>query len=313
MDRTQLFVSLSNLPPATFERLLIAVNMPRMNRAGASAKIGDQVSALLEWAESNLGPGLEAIARHLAELNRFEFEAYLRSLVATYEKWWTHYTLTDATGKLEQPQPEQPSVFDFGFDFRLMVQTIAKEKDAPSPELRSEEREKTERLPVLDGIRKYADDHVLLVGRPGSGKSTALIKLVLDVADQTLKDGQGQIPVLVELRYWQTSVIERIQAFLNRHDPSLSVDDAALNALLRQGRFLLLIDGLNELPSDEARTQLTTFRRDYPQVPMIFTTRPRRRCSPVLLCMGAVAVATLTVRILLQSRRGPGWPTAATR
>ncbi len=269
MDRTQLFDTLSNLPPAAFERLLVAVNMPRMNRAGASAKIGEQVSALLEWADSSIGPGVEAIARHLAELDRFEFDAYLRSLVATYEKWWEHYTLTDATGKLEQPKPEQPSVFDF----RLMVQTVANEKDAPSPELRSEEREKTERLPVLDGIRKYADDHVLLVGRPGSGKSTALIKLVLDVADQTLKDGHGQIPILVELRYWQTSVIERIQAFLNRHDPSLSLEEAALSALLRQGRFLLLIDGLNELPSDEARTQLSSFRRDYPQAPMIFTTR----------------------------------------
>ncbi|MBE9112850.1 HEAT repeat domain-containing protein [Nodosilinea sp. LEGE 07298] len=82
-----------------------------------------------------------------------------------------------------------------------------------------------------------------------------------------------QIPVLVELRYWQTSVLERIRAFLYQHDPHLNLDDAALNALLRQGRFLLLIDGLNELPSDEARTQLTTFRRDHPKVPMIFTTR----------------------------------------
>ncbi len=271
MNRTQLFDSLSNLPPAAFDRLLVAVNMPRMNRAGAAAKIGDQVSALLEWADSNIGPGLEAIAHHLAELNHFEFDTYLRSLMDTYEEWWEHYTLTDATGKVEQPKPEQTSVFDF--DFGLMVQTITKEKDAPGPEPRSEEREKTERLPVLDGIRKYADDHVLLVGRPGSGKSTALIKLVLDVADQTLKDGQGQIPILIELRYWQTSVIERIQAFLNRHDPSLSLDDADLNALLRQGRFLLLIDGLNELPSDEARTQLATFRRDHPKVPMIFTTR----------------------------------------
>jgi len=61
-NRARLFDDLSRLPPADFERLLIAVDMPRMNRAGTSAKIGEQVSALLEWADSCVGPGLEAIA-----------------------------------------------------------------------------------------------------------------------------------------------------------------------------------------------------------------------------------------------------------
>ena len=150
MDRTQLFDSLSNLSPAAFDRLLLAVNMPRMNRAGAAAKIGDQVSALLEWADSNIGPGLEAIAHHLAELNHFEFDAYLRLLVATYEKWWEHYTLTDAIGKVEPL--EKPSAFDFG----LMVQTVTKEREPTDPENTplQQDKEKTERLPVLEGIRK---------------------------------------------------------------------------------------------------------------------------------------------------------------
>ncbi|PSR16897.1 hypothetical protein C8255_15460 [filamentous cyanobacterium CCP3] len=271
MNRIQLFDALSNLSPHDFERLIVSVNMPRMNRAGASAKIGEQVSALLDWADSEIGPGVDAIADYLAELNHFEFDNYLQSIIATYEKWWEHYTITDALGKVEQAQPEQSSIFDFA----LMVQTVTKDQEPTDLENTSlqKDKEKTERLPVLDGIRKYADSHVLLVGRPGSGKSTALIRLVLEVATETLKEGQGQIPILVELRYWQTSVIERIQAFLHQHDPILSLDNAALNALLRQGRFLLLIDGLNELPSDEARTQLASFRRDHPKVPMIFTTR----------------------------------------
>ncbi|MFQ4139925.1 NACHT domain-containing protein [Nodosilinea sp. PGN35] len=278
MDRAQLFDALSNLSPQDFERLLVGINMPRMHRAEASAKIGEQVSALLEWADSSIGPGVEAIACQLADLNRFEFDVYLRSLVATYEKWWEHYTLTDAIGKVEQVQTEQPSIFDFG----LMVQTVTKDREPTDPESTSlqKDKEKTECLPVLEGIRKYADNHVLLVGRPGSGKSTALIRLLLEEATLSSSPSvlierkePARIPVLVELRYWQTSILERIRAFLCQHDPQLNLDDAALNSLLHQRRFLLLIDGLNELPSDEARTQLTTFRRDYPQVPMIFTTR----------------------------------------
>lgn len=210
------------------------------------------------------------------------FDRYLNSLVATYKQWWRFYALTDAIGQIREPQQEQerPSLFDFG----LMVQTVSKERDQADAETASfqDRREKTERLSVLEGIRKYADDHVLLAGRPGSGKSTALVRLLLEMAASALTPNPSprvergepeKIPVLVELRYWQNSVTERIQAFLHKHDPTLSLDDSTLTFLLRQGRFLLLIDGLNELPSETARTQLASFRQDYSQVPMIFTTR----------------------------------------
>ncbi|WP_448571241.1 hypothetical protein [Trichothermofontia sp.] len=43
-----------------------------------------------------------------------------------------------------------------------------------------EQPEKTERLPVLECIRKYAADHVLLMERPGAGKSTALLRLLVE-------------------------------------------------------------------------------------------------------------------------------------
>jgi predicted NACHT family NTPase len=43
---------------------------------------------------------------------------------------------------------------------------------------------------------------------------------------------------------------------------------------LRQGQFLLLLDGVNELPSPEAQRNLQKFRQDYQQTtPMVFTTR----------------------------------------
>ncbi|MBD2028395.1 HEAT repeat domain-containing protein [Phormidium sp. FACHB-322] len=196
-----------------------------------------------------------------------DFEPYLQALTTTYHNWWTHYTLTDATGRIAAPKPEGASPFDFG----LMVKAAVKETDGPGSDPKSEEREKIERLPVLEGIRKYADNHVLLVGRPGSGKSTALIRLLLEEATQALQQGEGQVPILVELRYWNTSIQGLIQGFLQRH--GLKLNDSTLSKLLGQGRFLLLIDGLNELPSESARTQLSAFRRNHPKVPMIFTTR----------------------------------------
>jgi len=58
-----------------------------------------------------------------------------------------------------------------------------------------------------------------------------------------------KIPVLVELRYYCTSILDLIQDFLKRHDPNLEVDANTLKTWLRQGQLLLLLDGVNELPS----------------------------------------------------------------
>ncbi|HIK30652.1 MAG TPA: HEAT repeat domain-containing protein [Oscillatoriales cyanobacterium M4454_W2019_049] len=169
------------------------------------------------------------------------------------------------------------------FDFGLRVQTVTRdERETPNPENSEESKEKIERLPVLEGLRKYAFDEktrqLLLVGRPGSGKSTALVRLLLEEATLTPNPspnfGRGEvkaIPVLVELRYWQTSITALMLDFFRRH--RLNLSEAELENLLNAKRVLVLMDGVNELPTEEARSQLEAFRRQYPRVPAIFTTR----------------------------------------
>jgi predicted NACHT family NTPase len=104
-----------------------------------------------------------------------DFPNYLQSLCDTYQHWWSLYTITDVEGSKTAQRQEMPSLFDFG----LMVETVqAKQQE------RGETPEKIERLPVQEGLRKYAENHVLLVGRPGSGKSTALARLLLEEAQK---------------------------------------------------------------------------------------------------------------------------------
>ncbi len=198
-----------------------------------------------------------------------DVQPYLQSIAKTYEKWWQYYTLTDAEGKQRQVEESAPPMFDFG----LMVQTV------PKQEREQLQQEKVERFSVLDGLRKYAlgekPEPVLLVGRPGSGKSTALARLMLEEAltpSPSPNSGRGEpkrMPVLVELRYWQGSIAELILNALKRHD--LAVPPDQLETVLKQS--LLLFDGVNELPSEAARTELIAFRRNHPRIPMIFTTR----------------------------------------
>ena len=85
-----------------------------------------------------------------------DWSPYLESLGKTYEQWWRVYTITDVQGKKQEKAEPSPLLLDFG----LMVQAVEREKE--------EQGEKIERLTVLEGVRKYASEHVLLVGRPGS-------------------------------------------------------------------------------------------------------------------------------------------------
>ena len=229
-----------------------------------------------------------------------DFQRYLESVRTDgkYRECQEFYTPTDAV----DCQPIQRQKFPLRLNLGLQVRTVVPQ------EQEGQASEKVEQLPVLEGLRKYQDNHVLLVGRPGSGKSTALQQLLWEEAqgidltppaplpwqgrgeldsplltgklNSPLLAGEGlgerstrghaKIPVLVELRQYQTSVLDLIQAFLLRHELRLDIED--IKTLLVQGRFLLLLDGLNELPSAAWR-EVETFEQTYRQTPMIFTSR----------------------------------------
>ncbi len=119
---------------------------------------------------------------------------------------------------------------------------------------------------MLEGLQKYPGQQILLVGRPGSGKSTTLERLLWEKAK-----GEGEIPVLVELRSYQNSTLDCIRRFFAHH--GLHLSKAEIEDLLQEGKLFLLFDGLNELPNQEAREEISQFRQQYSQLSAIFTTR----------------------------------------
>ncbi|NER33903.1 MAG: NACHT domain-containing protein [Oscillatoria sp. SIO1A7] len=130
---------------------------------------------------------------------------------------------------------------------------------------------KNELIPVLKGLRKYAASHVLLVGLPGSGKSTVLKQLLWEKAREVKDQDKQEIPVLVELRQYKTSILDSIRDSLQRH--GLSLEAKEIEKLLFQGRLLILFDALNEAPT-VAYQDLEDFQRKYRSTtPMIFTGR----------------------------------------
>ena len=191
-----------------------------------------------------------------------DFQPYLQSLPSSVNQGWgDRYT---------QTQVELP----------LKVRAIVEQRPDEASTQSQPEEKKTERFEVLNGLRKAVaeSDRVLLIGKPGSGKSTALRRLLWEEAQTGLEQlNRGQdtftIPVLVELRDCKSgSVLEWIQNKALRRS-RLQIED--IEDLLFTRRLLLLFDGVNELPSDDAWSALDEFcrDRDFCTTPMIFTTR----------------------------------------
>ncbi len=172
-----------------------------------------------------------------------EFQQYLDAIAIHYSKNASFYTPTDAL-------------------LPLKVQSIHRQKQ--EGKIRQ-----VEKLPVLKGLRKYAlgekREHVLLAGRPGSGKSTVLRQLVVALA------ADGLVPVLVQLKGNRT-VPQLIKAEFRARAKERITDEQIEDWLLAD-RLVLLLDGVNEVPTDELRRELALFREENSTVAMIFTTR----------------------------------------
>ena len=67
-DRLFLVQTLSALPQPQFDELVFALDVPNANIPSDSACQGDRTTALLQWAESPVGPGLPTLERILGKV-----------------------------------------------------------------------------------------------------------------------------------------------------------------------------------------------------------------------------------------------------
>ncbi|MEU4807159.1 NACHT domain-containing protein [Actinosynnema sp. NPDC023587] len=135
--------------------------------------------------------------------------------------------------------------------------------------------------PALSGLEDLAlpGRRSVVLGDPGAGKSTLVAKLAWEIAS----DPAGRVPFLLVLRDFTTSLREggrTLVSYLESlcGDPyNLTPPPDAVKYLLRNGRAVVLLDGVDELVDPAVRQRFArlveSFTDLYPLVPIVVTAR----------------------------------------
>jgi formylglycine-generating enzyme required for sulfatase activity len=159
----------------------------------------------------------------------------------------------DALTGYHQSQIRLLSTPRYQLDRRFVQLTLLIDQGKEAQGLRFVVDSQREKFDSLKKLLDEVDDRALiLVGGPGSGKTTLLRRLQLEVAWESLKNGDGHIPFFVSLNAYGSGrageALPDPAVWLAERWQKENPDLPDFASLLTEGRLLLLLDGLNEIP-----------------------------------------------------------------
>ena len=139
---------------------------------------------------------------------------------------------------------------------------------------------------------------IVIIGGPGSGKTGAMLLLLIDTLEQRKNEA---VPVWLTLGSWnpRVSLLKWACETLARDYPGLGSTGLSGRTvaaeLLRRGKVSLFLDGLDEMPTGRRRRALNSIERESSDLRVVMTSRPAeyRQALTGGRIYGAAVVETL--------------------
>jgi formylglycine-generating enzyme required for sulfatase activity/GTPase SAR1 family protein len=174
--------------------------------------------------------------------------AYLGRILLEHSVWQDLYTPMAGVARLRKakPQADKPQMVTVPNRIQTTFRQRVREQLHQREIAATEQREYGDILPAIEQMRQ-----VVILGDPGSGKTTTLWRIAADYAQRAKADPCAPLPVLVNLGALRPNQTPDAQLRAN-----LGELGAHYDALLAEGRLVLLLDGLNELPAENRAAQV---------------------------------------------------------
>ncbi|MEQ8673155.1 MAG: SUMF1/EgtB/PvdO family nonheme iron enzyme [Aggregatilineales bacterium] len=194
-----------------------------------------------------------------AETRRENEFAYLQSVGQKYDHWRNLYTDMSATARVEERKVKLKSAV--AHRYMQMRHNIHKDIDHSLDSEKGKTVTVENFAELRDGIRQYK--RVALIGDPGAGKTTTLERLAYELAEDATENDDGPLPVFVRMgAYTGDDFTQFTESFFG---------GLSLTPYLPL-RIILLLDGLNEMPSEHLG-KVTQWIEQNPDVSMIVSCR----------------------------------------
>ena len=271
-----------HLSPALRDQLMDAVlsglrpHAARVSLAGLKA---DLSAIRADWQSGKPDDEIVTAARaRPRRRDRWE-QVYLKCLTDAYRAFFRERFVHQAMDTVQVPAPIAPApALDSEFPSDALLVELVALMDEEEPPVQKDEpparrvSNEPETCPITDlhtGMAEYQT--IALLGEPGSGKTSALLWLLGTWSDACDGDHPDRLPVFVSLsRYdrgtfkdflvnaWTPSLVGALRADKDRQatlDAAINPMAARLGDYLAEGRVVLLLDALNELPRGETHRE----------------------------------------------------------